>query len=154
MIVLRFDANMAVMSVSPIHQSTPLRRTRKSANYSRRERERLEQHENPLAERIVQQKFGSKTCLETAMNPQIYGDDSALHNQSVFDTTTCTGLETKQTKTQRENISNNSLPLRANCSNDQHYRVCHSIHLSEEPEQTALDQSKDIATNPDSVRQA
>ena len=31
-------------------------------------------------------------------------------------TATCTGLETKQIETQREN---NSLPLRANCSNDQ-----------------------------------
>ena len=56
------------------------------------------------------------------MNPQIFGDDSALHSKSVFDTATCTGLGTKQTKTQRENIPDNSLPLRANCSNDQHYR--------------------------------
>ena len=55
-IVLRFDANMADTSVSPIHQSTPLRR--KSTNDSRRESKRLEQHENPPAERIVQQKFG------------------------------------------------------------------------------------------------
>ena len=58
------------------------------------------------------------------MNPQICGDDSALHSQSVFDTATCTGLETKQIETQRENSPNNALPLRANCtcSNDQHYR--------------------------------
>ena len=56
------------------------------------------------------------------MNHQIFGDDSALHSQSVFDTATCTGLETKQIETQRENIPNNSLPLRANCSNDQYYR--------------------------------
>ena len=70
----------------------------------------------------MQQKFGSKTCRETAMNPQIFGDDSALNSQSVLDTATCTGLETKQRETQRENIPNNSLPLRANCSNDQHYR--------------------------------
>ena len=56
------------------------------------------------------------------MNPQICGDDSALHSQSVLDTATCTGLETKQTETQRENSPNNSLPLRANCSNDQHHR--------------------------------
>ena len=117
--VLRFDANMADTSVSKIHQSIPLRR--KSTNYSRREIEGLEQHENPPAERIVQQKFGSKTCRETAMNSQIFGDDSALHSRSVFDTATCTGLETKQTETQRENIPNNSLPLRTNCSNDQHY---------------------------------
>ena len=118
-IVLRFDANMADTSVSPIHQSTPLRR--KSTNYSSRERERLEQHENPPAERIVQQKFGSKTCRETAVNSQIFGDDSTLHSQSVFDTATCIGLETKQTETQRENIPNNSSPLRANCSNYQRY---------------------------------
>ena len=100
-IVLRFDAYVADTSVSPIHQSTPLRR--KSTNY-RRERERLEHHENPPAERIVQQKFGSKTCTETAMNPHIFGEDSALHSPSVLDTATCTGLETKQTETQRENI--------------------------------------------------
>ena len=56
------------------------------------------------------------------MNPQIFGDDSALHSQSVFDTATCSGLGTKQTETQRENISNDSLPLRTNCSNDQHYK--------------------------------
>ena len=119
-IVLRFDANMANTSGSTIHQSTPLRQ--KSTNYSRREKERLEQHENPPAERIVQQKFGSKTCRETAMNHQIFEDDSALHSQSVLDTATCTGLETKQSETQRENIPNNSLPLRGNYSNDQHYR--------------------------------
>ena len=56
------------------------------------------------------------------MNPQIFGDDGALHSRSVFDTATCTGLETKETETQRENIPNNSLPLRANCSDDQHCR--------------------------------
>ena len=110
---------MADTSVSKIHQSIPLRR--KSTNYSRREIEGLEQHENPPAERIVQQKFGSKTCRERTMNSQIFGDDSALHSRSEFDTATCTGLETKQTETQRENIPNNSLPLRTNCSNDQHY---------------------------------
>ena len=110
-IVLRFDANMADTSESPIHQSTPLRR--KSTNDSRRERERSEQHENPPAGRIVQQKFGSKRCRETAMNSQIFGDDSALHSQSVCDTATCIGLEIKQTETQRENVSNNLLPLRA-----------------------------------------
>ena len=134
------------------------------------------------------------------MNPQICGDDSALPSQSVFDTATCTGLETKQIETQRENSPNNSLPLRTNCSNDQHHRdeqqpfdtttrkriaeeekarmITHGsnkttvtmtmirppgvstakardrrfIHLSEEPEQTALDHSKNIATNPDSVQ--
>ena len=94
-IVLRFDANMADTSVSPIHQSTPLRR--KSTNDSKREKERLE-HENPPAERIVQQKFGSKTCRETAMNPQIFVADIALHSQSVFDTATCIGLETNKPK--------------------------------------------------------
>ena len=119
-IVLRFDANMADTSVSPIHQSTPLRR--KSTNQRRRERERLEEHENPSTKKIMQQKFGSNACRDTTMNPQICGDDSALHSQSVLDTATCTGLETKQTKTQRENSPNNSLPLRANCSNDQHPR--------------------------------
>ena len=53
---------------------------------------------------------------------QIFGDDRALHSQSVFHTATCTGLGTKQTETQRQNIRNNSLPLRANFSNDQHYK--------------------------------
>ena len=109
-IILRFDANMADTSVSPIHQSTPLRR--KSTNHRRRERGRLEEHENPSTKKIVQQKFGSNACRDTTMNPQI----------CVLDTATCTGLETKQTETQRENSPNNSLPLRANCSNDQHHR--------------------------------
>ena len=119
-IVLRFDANTADTSVSPIHQSTPLRR--KSTNQTRRERGRLEEHENPWTKKIVQQKFGSNACRDTTMNPQICGYDSALHSQSVLDTATCTGLETKQTETQRENSPSNSLPLRANCSNDQHHR--------------------------------
>ena len=56
------------------------------------------------------------------MNPQICGDDSALHSQSLFDTPTCTGQETKQTETQRENSPNNSLPLTTSCINDQHHR--------------------------------
>ena len=110
-------------SVSPIHHLTLLRR--KSTNQMRRERERLEEHENPSTKTIVQQKFGSKksnACRDTTMNPQIFRDDSALHSQSVFDTATCTGLETKQIETQRENSPNNSLPLRANCSNGQHHR--------------------------------
>ena len=118
-IVLRFDTNMADTSVSPIHQSTPLRR--KSTNQRRRERERLE-HENPSTKKIVLQKFGSNACRDTTINPQICGDDSALHCQRVLDTATCIGLETKQTETQRENSPNNSLPLRENCSNDQHHR--------------------------------
>ena len=201
-IVLRFDANMADTSVSPIHQSTPLRR--KSTNQRRGERERLEEHENPSTKKIVQQKFGSNACRDMTMNPQICGDDSALHSQSVLDTATCTGLETKQTETQRENSPNNSLPLRANCSNDQHHRdeqqpldtttrkrttdeektrmITHGsnkttglsnihsdhdtasvrqhskdtrspLYLPEQrTQQTALDQSKNIATNPDSVQ--
>ena len=106
--------------MSPIHQSTPLRR--KSTNQKRRERERLEELENPSTKKSVQQKFGSNACRDTTMNPQICGDDSALHPQSVLDTATCTGLETKQTESQRKNSSNNSLPLRANCSNDQYHR--------------------------------
>ena len=56
------------------------------------------------------------------MNPQICADDSALHSQSVFDTATCTGRETEQTEPHLENSPYNSLPLRANCSNDQHHR--------------------------------
>ena len=119
-IALRFDTNVADTSVSPIHQSTPLRR--KTTNQRRRERERLEEHENPSTKKIVQQKFGSKACRDTTMNPQICGDDIALRSKSVFDTAICTGLETKQTETQRENSPNNSLTLRANCSNDQHHR--------------------------------
>ena len=119
-IVLQFDANMADTSVSPIHQSTPLRR--KSTNQRRRERGRLEEHENPSTKKIMQQKFGSNACRDTTMNLQICGDDSALHSQSVLDTATCTGLETKQTEAQPENSPNNSLPLRANCSNDQRHR--------------------------------
>ena len=119
-IVLRFDANMADTSGSPIHQSTPLRR--KSTYQRRRERERLEEHENPSIKKIVQQKFCSNACRDTTMNPQICGDDSALHSQSVFDTATCIGLATKQIETQREKSPNNSSPLRANCSNDQHHR--------------------------------
>ena len=119
-IVLRFDANMADSSVSPIHQSTPIRR--KSTNQRRREKERLEEHENPSTKKIVQQKFGSNACRDTTMNHQICGDDSALHFQSVLDIVTCTCLETKQTETQPENSPNNSLPLKANCSNDQHHR--------------------------------
>ena len=99
-IVLRFDANMAVTSVSPIHQSTPLRR--KSTNQRRRERKRLEEHENSPTKKIVQQKFGSNASRDTTMNPQICGDDSFLHSQRVLDTATCTGLETKQTETARE----------------------------------------------------
>ena len=82
----------------------------------------LEEYENPSTKKIVQQTFGSNACRDTSMNPQICGDDSTLHSQSVLDTATCTGLETKQTESQREDSPNSSLPLRANCSNDQHHR--------------------------------
>ena len=59
--------------------------------------ERSKQHENPPSERIVQHKFGSKTCIERAMNAQLFGDDSAPYSQSVIGTATFTGLETKKT---------------------------------------------------------
>ena len=111
---------MADTRVSPIHQSTPLRR--KSTNQRRRERERLEELENPSTKKIVRQKFESNACRDMTINPQICGDDSALHSQSVLDTATCTGLDIKQTETQQENSPNNSLPLRENCSNNQHHR--------------------------------
>ena len=41
---------------------------------------------------------------------------------NVFDPATCTGQESEQTETQRENSPNISLPLEATCSNDQHHR--------------------------------
>ena len=70
----------------------------------------------------MQQNFSSNTCREEGIKPQICGFNSALHSQSVFDTATCTGRETEQTKTQGENSPNNLLPLRANRSNNQHLR--------------------------------
>ena len=107
-IVLQFDANILDTNVSPVHVHHKPEETRKG-NIRR-------------TMRIVQQKFCSNACRETKMNPQICGDDSALHSQSVFYIATCTGLETKQIEIQRENNPNNLLPLRANCSNHQHYR--------------------------------
>ena len=103
-----------------INQPPPIRH--KSTNEMRRDREILEHHKNPLTERIKQQNISSNTCREEGMKPQICGFDNALHSQSVFDTATCTGRETEQTKTQGENSPNNRLPLRANCSYNQHLR--------------------------------
>ena len=81
------------------------------------------------------------------MNPQICGDDSALHSQSVFDTATCTGLETIQTETQRENSPNNSLPLRAKSNNDQHHRDEQQLLDTTTRKRTTEDEKTIMITN-------
>ena len=120
MIILRFDANMADASVSPIHQSTPqgLYR-RKSPGQNRRDGERLQKQINLSRERIDNQNCSISRFSENATKIQVYGDDSALHSQSDLNTATSTRGQAEQNERQQETSPNNPMKLRTNFEKDQ-----------------------------------
>ena len=86
-IVLRFDECMADASVSPIHRSTPRNcYRRKPPIQMRRDRERMEQHRNFSAEKIVHENNSSRQYNKDEDVNRICNDDSALHSMSFFET--------------------------------------------------------------------
>ena len=86
-IVLRFDECMADASVSPIHRSTPRNcYRRKPPIQMRRDRERMEQHRNFSAEKIVHENNSSRQYNKDENVNRICNDDSALHSMSFFET--------------------------------------------------------------------
>ena len=102
-IVLRFDANMADASVSPMHQSTPQScYRRKSPGQKRRDGERLQQHVNISRERLDNQNCSFAKFSKIATKIQIYEDDSALHSQSDLDLDTATSTRRQAEKKTRD----------------------------------------------------
>ena len=119
-IVLRFDANMADASVSPIHQSTPQGwYRRKSPGQKRRDGERLQKQINLSRERIDNQNSSLSRFNEIATKNQVYGDDSALHSQSDLNTATSTRGQAEQNERQQETSPSNPIKLRRNFEKDQ-----------------------------------
>ena len=119
-IVLRFDANMADASVSPIHQSTPQGwYRRKSPGQNRREGERLQKQINLSRESIDNQNCSLSRFGEIATKIQVYGDDSALHSQSDLNTATSTRGQAEQNERQQETSPNNPIKLRTICEKNQ-----------------------------------
>ena len=120
MIVLRFDANMADASVSPIHQSTPqCGYCRKSPGQKRRDGERLQQQINLSRERIDNQNCSLSRFSEILTKIQAHGDDSALHSQSDLDPAASTRQQAEQNERQQETSFNNPIKLRTNVKKDQ-----------------------------------
>ena len=119
-IVLRFDANMADASVSPIHQSTPQGwYRRKSPRQNRRDGERLHKEINLSKERIDNQNCSLSRFSEIAIKIHVYGDHSALHSQSDLNAATSTRRQAEQNEKQQETSPNNSIKLRTNFEKDQ-----------------------------------
>ena len=100
-IVLRFDANMADVNVSSMHQSTPQGcYRRKSPGHRRRGGKRLQKQINLSRERLDKQICSFSKHSKIATKIQVYEDDSPLHSQSDFDTATSTG---RQAEKKRDN---------------------------------------------------
>ena len=120
-IVLRFDANMADASMSPIHQSTPQGwYLRKSPGQKKRDGERLQKQINLSRERIDNPNCSLSRFIEIATMIQVYGgDDSALHSQSDLNTATSTRGQAEQNERQQETNPNNPIKLRTNFEKDQ-----------------------------------
>ena len=111
-IVLRFDADMADASVSPIHQSIPQGcYRRKSPGQKRRDGKRLQQKINLSRQRIGNQNCSLSIFSEIATKIQAHGDDSALHSQSDLDPATSTRRQAEQSERQKESSPNNSIKL-------------------------------------------
>ena len=118
--VLRFDAIMADMSMSHIHQSTPQGwYRRKSQGQRRRDRERLQKKINLSRERIDNQNCSLSRFSKIATKTQVYGNDSVLNSQKDLDTATSTRRQAEQNKKQQETIPNNPKKLRTNTEKDQ-----------------------------------
>ena len=88
-IILRFDGCMADTSVSPIPRSTPRSCYRqKPSNQMRRNRERMDQHRNSSAEKIVHGNNISRQYKKDEDVNRIRKEGSALHSirLSIFET--------------------------------------------------------------------
>ena len=84
-IVQRFDECVADASVSPIHRSTPQScYCRKPPIQMRGDRERMEQHRNFSAEKIVRKNNSSRQYNKDENLNRICKDDSALHSIIFF----------------------------------------------------------------------
>ena len=102
-IVLRFDANMADASVSPMHQSTPQGCYRwMSPGQKRRDGERLQQHINIPRERLDNLNCSFSKFSKIATKIQVYEDDSALHSQSYSNHNKATGRKKRDNKRQQQ----------------------------------------------------
>ena len=84
-IVQRFDECVADASVSPIHRSTPQScYCWKPPIQMRGDRERMEQHRNFSAEKIVRKNNSSRQYNKDENLNRICKDDSALHSIIFF----------------------------------------------------------------------
>ena len=104
-IVLRFDECMADASVSPIHRSTPqscYRTVGSPPIQMRRDRDRMEQHRNLPAEKIVRENNSSRQYNKDENLNRICKDDSALHSVSLFETAIPARREKAQDDVQQE----------------------------------------------------
>ena len=112
-IVLRFDECMADASVSPIHRSTPQScYRRKPPIQMRRDRERIEQHRNSSADKIVHENNSSKQYNRDENVNRVCKDDSALHSISPLEAAIPVIREKAQDYLQQEKRSSNStLPV-------------------------------------------
>ena len=105
-IVLRFDERMTYASVSPIHRSTPRScYRRKPPIQMRRDRERMEQHRNLSAEKIVRENNSSRQYNKDENLNRVCKDDSALHSISLFETAIPVRREKAQDDIQQEKRS-------------------------------------------------
>ena len=112
-IVIRFDANMADASVSPIHQSTPeVRYRRKSPGHQRRDGGRLQQQINLSRERIDNQNCSLSKFSEILTKIQAHGDYSVLRSQSDLDPATSTRRQAEQNERQQGTSSNNPIQVK------------------------------------------
>ena len=105
-IVLRFDECMAEAthaSVSAIHRSTSQScYRRKPPIQMRRDRDRMEQHRNLPAEKIVCENNSSRQYNKDENLNRICKDDSALHSVSLFETAIPARREKAQDELQQE----------------------------------------------------
>ena len=102
-IILRFDEYMADASVSPIHRSTPRSCYRRRPPIQmRRDRERMEQHRNLTADKIVHENSSSRQYNKDEKVNRICKDDSALHSVSLFEAAIPARREKAQDDLQQE----------------------------------------------------
>ena len=102
-IVLRFDDCMADASVSPIHRSTPQSCYRRNPPIQiRRDRDRMKQHRNLPAEKIVRENNSSRQYNKDENLNRICKDDSALHSVSLFENVIPARREKAQDDVQQE----------------------------------------------------
>ena len=103
-IVLRFDECMTDASMSPMHRSTPQScYRRKPPIQMRRDRERMEQHRNLSAEKLVRENNTSRQYNKDENLNQICKDNSALHSSiSLFETAIPARREKAQDNLQQE----------------------------------------------------